>query len=122
MKFCGTIRATAFGFRVDYRGRSVALSGDTNLSENLIRAAKGVDVLVHEAIDPDAFRAGAAARNQTSAEVENIIAHHTTPEQAAEVFGRTRPRLAVYSHAGNSETLLGRTRASIPVASKLATT
>jgi ribonuclease Z len=27
-----------------------------------------------------------------------IIAHHTTAEQAGEVFSRVKPRLAVYSH------------------------
>jgi ribonuclease Z len=111
--------APAFGYRVDYRGHSVALSGDTKPSENLIRFAQGVDVLVHEAIDPEAFRVGAAARNQTSEQVKKIISHHrdghgsyryTTPEQAGEVFSRVKPRLAVFSHAGNSETLIARTK------------
>ena len=46
----------ALGYRIDYRGRSVALSGDTRVSENLIRFANGVDVLIHEGIDPDALR------------------------------------------------------------------
>jgi ribonuclease Z len=27
-----------------------------------------------------------------------VIAHHVTPEQAGEVFARTKPRLAVFSH------------------------
>ena len=47
----------AFGYRVDYRGHSVALSGDTRVSENLIRFAQGVDVLVHEVVDADTVRA-----------------------------------------------------------------
>ena len=37
----------AFGYRIDYGGHSVALSGDTRFSENLIKFAQGVDVLVH---------------------------------------------------------------------------
>jgi ribonuclease Z len=41
----GPVIKPAFGYRVDYRGYSVALSGDTRVSENLIRFAKGVDVL-----------------------------------------------------------------------------
>jgi ribonuclease Z len=102
--------APAFGYRVDYRGHSVALSGDTTPSDNLIRFAQGVDVLVHEAIDDEALRAGAAARNQTSQQVERIVAHHTTPQQAGEVFSRVKPRLAVFSHAGDSELLLARTK------------
>jgi ribonuclease Z len=27
-----------------------------------------------------------------------VIEHHVTPEQAGEIFARTKPRLAVYSH------------------------
>ncbi len=27
-----------------------------------------------------------------------MIEHHVTPEQAGEVFAKTKPRLAVYSH------------------------
>jgi len=27
-----------------------------------------------------------------------VVAHHVTPEQAGEVFAKTKPRLAVFSH------------------------
>jgi ribonuclease Z len=84
----------AFGYRIDYAGHSVVLSGDTRVSENLIRYAQGVDVLVHEVAAPETFqRAGSAPERAKS-----VIAHHTTAEQAGEVFARTKPKLAVYSH------------------------
>jgi ribonuclease Z len=84
----------AFGYRIDYAGRSVVLSGDTRVSENLIRYAQGVDVLVHEVAAPETFqRAGVPPELAKS-----VVAHHTTPEQAGEVFARTKPKLAVYSH------------------------
>lgn len=84
----------AFGYRVDYAGRSVVLSGDTRVSENLIRHAQGVDLLVHEVAAPASLlRAGLPPDR-----VERIVAHHVTPEQAGEVFSRAKPRLAVYSH------------------------
>ena len=98
--------APAFGYRVDYRGHSVALSGDTRFSENLIRFAQGVDVLVHEVVDQDAIR----TRSNDPKGLERIISHHTTPEQAGEVFARVKPRLAVYSHASNAESVLTQTR------------
>lgn len=72
----------ALGFRVDYRGRSIALSGDTAVSENLIRFSRGVNVLIHE----------------VSAAPRTGIALHVTPEEAGEVFERVGPKLAVYSH------------------------
>ena len=44
----------AFGYRIEYKGHSVTLSGDTRYSENLIKYAKGTDLLIHEvAIAPD---------------------------------------------------------------------
>jgi ribonuclease Z len=96
----------AFGYRVDYRGRSVALSGDTRVSENLVKFATGVDVLIHEAVDAVAQRAASANPAMT----ERIIAHHTTGEQAGEVFARVKPRLAVYSHAPDSDALIKQSR------------
>ena len=84
----------AFGYRVDHLGRSVVLSGDTRVSENLVRYAQGVDVLIHEVAVPESFRRSGTP----AARVESVTAHHVTPEQAAGIFARTRPRLAVYSH------------------------
>lgn len=98
----------AFGYRVDYHGRSVALSGDTRVSENLIQHAQGVDVLIHEVIEPDVLRK--RADHPSPAVIDKIVSHHTSPEQAGEVFSRVRPRLAVYSHAINSESLISQTR------------
>jgi ribonuclease Z len=100
----------ALGYRVDYGGHSVVLSGDTRVSENLIRHAQGTDVLIHEVIDPDALRA--RPDRPSAAVVDAIVAHHTTPEQAGEIFRRVAPRLAVYSHAPNTENVLARTRAT----------
>jgi ribonuclease Z len=84
----------AFGYRIDYAGRSVVLSGDTRTSANLMQHAKGVDVLIHEVAVPETFRR--AGRDPERA--RSVVAHHVTPEQAGEIFARTRPRLAVYSH------------------------
>jgi ribonuclease Z len=77
----------AFGYRIDANGRSIVLSGDTRYSETLIRNAQGVDVLVHEVVF------GAATTEQ-----QQITNAHTTPEQAAQVFAATKPKLAIYSH------------------------
>lgn len=84
----------AFGYRVDYLGRSVVLSGDTRVSAKLIRYAQGVDVLVHEVFIPETLlRAGVPPQR-----AKNIIDFHTTAEEAGSVFARAKPKLAVYSH------------------------
>jgi ribonuclease Z len=84
----------AFGYRIDHAGRSVVLSGDTRISENLIRYSQGVDVLIHNVAAPETLqRAGLSPER-----AQSIIAHHTTAEEAGQVFSRTKPKLAVYSH------------------------
>jgi len=86
----------AFGYRLDYGGHSVTLSGDTRPSENLIRFAHGTDVLIHEVIDVVSYEG--LSKGDTSEQEKKIIGHHTTAEQAGIVFTRVKPRLAVYSH------------------------
>lgn len=88
----GALIKPAFGYRVDYRGHSVVLSGDTRFSQNLIAHAKGVDVLIHEVMAvPPKLRAQSEA-------IRRIIDHHSSPEDASRVFTETGVRLAVYSH------------------------
>ncbi len=82
----------AYGYRVDYNGRSVVISGDTRFDENIIAMSEGVDLLIHEVV---------AARDELldfDPRIQLIIDHHTTPEQAGVVFERAGPRLAVYTH------------------------
>jgi ribonuclease Z len=102
----------ALGYRVDYAGHSVVLSGDTRFSENLIRFAQGTDVLIHEVIDPTVFGTGESFLTPERKAI--VIDHHTTPEQAGTVFKRVRPKLAVYSHIvppnANAATLMPQTR------------
>jgi hypothetical protein len=40
---------------------------------------------------------------RTSPEERIIVRHHTTPEQAGEIFSRVQPRLALYSHIGRRD-------------------
>jgi ribonuclease Z len=82
----------AFGYRINYRGHSAVLSGDTTFNENLIRHATGTDLLVHEVT----AAAGAAAESQE--QLKRIGSNHTTPDQAGIVFSRAQPKLAVYNH------------------------
>jgi ribonuclease Z len=100
----------SYGYRVDYAGRSVALSGDTSPSDNLVAACKGVDVLIHEAIDVEVLR----RLVPDNARMDAIVARHTTPEQAAAIFTRVSPRLAVFSHSPGTAAIAEQTRRSYP--------
>lgn len=98
----------AYGYRVDYHGRSVTLSGDTRPSDNLVTFARGTDVLVYEATDPETLR----KRNFDQQHLEAVIAHHSTPEQAATIFNRVMPRLAVFSHSTGASTIVEQVKRS----------
>jgi ribonuclease Z len=104
----GQVAKPAFGYRVDYQGRSVVLSGDTKPSANLIRYATGADVLIHEVMS---FRDDSLANSQN---LQRVMAIHTSPEQAGRVFAEAKPRLAVFTHivgsAASPAELVARTR------------
>ncbi len=96
----------AFGYRVDFAGHSVVMSGDTRYSENLIRHSAGVDLLIHESAG--AARPGPASGVQTERERlqrEKVVGIHTPADQTAAVFNRVKPRLAVYAHGGGALTV-----------------
>ncbi len=81
----------AFGYRIDYAGRSAVISGDTRFNENVIKYGTGVDLLVHEvfAVKPELMKNKA---------IQIIAAHHVTPQEAGMVFSKAHPKLAAYTH------------------------
>lgn len=103
----------AYGYRVDYDGHGVLLSGDTTLNDNVIRHGAKADVIIHNVI---AF----SQRLSELPEMKGVLAKLTTPEQAAEVFKRDAPKMAVFSHivtkelngARGLDELIARTRAA----------
>jgi len=80
----------AVGFRVEYGGRSLVISGDTSRSASLAQNARGADLLVHEALSPrlNAIIENAAreaGRENVGAIFHDILDYHTSPEDAGSV-------------------------------------
>lgn len=91
------ISKPAFGFRLDYKGRSVVISGDTAPSENLVKHAHGADLLLHEVLPPDLVEN--VEQYIPDRELrERVLSIHTLAHQAADIFSRVKPRLAAYYH------------------------
>lgn len=93
----------AFGYRIDYKGRSVTISGDTIKSETLINAAKDTDLLVHEALNRDMVRifSESAAKNGDPALSKifaDILDYHATPAEAAESAEEAGAKALVLTH------------------------
>jgi ribonuclease Z len=82
----------AFGYRIDFDGRSIVLSGDTKYTDNLVKNAKGADLIIHSVASIG------KKLLQKSKVMRNILTHHSEPEDTARVFNAVKPKLAVYSH------------------------
>ncbi len=85
----------AFGFRFDTPGRSVVVSGDTRPSEDLVRAARGADVLVHEAYAEGRM---APLPNEAKDWPDYMRSFHTSDVELGSLAARIRPRLLVLTH------------------------
>ncbi|MEM9667898.1 MAG: MBL fold metallo-hydrolase [Pseudomonadota bacterium] len=93
----------AYGYRIDYKGRSVSISGDTVYSETFAAASSGVDIMFHEALDPELVRKIGDAMLARGALVaakifSDIPDYHATPEDAAKAAAEAEARALVYYH------------------------
>ena len=79
----------AVGYRVNYKDRSVVISGDTIFTESLIHHTKGADLLVSEALHHEFSQmlseATSEMDNNGSVVAEDIQDYHITPEQVGMV-------------------------------------
>lgn len=78
----------AVGYRFEYKGRSVVISGDTGPSERLVKAAQGADLLLHEGLAPNLVAAQKEVAEKLGRDnyahiFHDILDYHTAPEVAA---------------------------------------
>ncbi|HXE90145.1 MAG TPA: MBL fold metallo-hydrolase [Terriglobales bacterium] len=83
----------AYGYRFDSAGKSIVISGDTRYSSNLVRFARGADVLVHEVALPEWF--DDVDPPQVAARLK---AYHTPPEEAGRVAREAGVKMLVLTH------------------------
>ena len=88
----------AFGFRFDCPDRAIVFSGDTNKSDNLIRLARGADVLVHEALYLPAVDRLVARVPQAVTLKKHLIDSHTSAEDVGRVAAAAGVKTLVISH------------------------
>ncbi len=107
--------APAYGYRFDYKGRSVVISGDTVKCANLVAAATGADVLINEAQSAHLVKLiQDAAERIDNARIARIMSdirrYHTTPVEAASEANQAGVEMLVLSHIGPpTTTVLART-------------
>ena len=93
----------AYGYRIDYKGRSVAISGDTIYSPDFVAASRGVDVIFHEALNKPMLNAMSKAlkrhgRTRAAQIMIDIQDYHATPQDAARAAQNAGARALVLYH------------------------
>jgi ribonuclease BN (tRNA processing enzyme) len=88
----------ALAYRVDTPSGSVVFSGDPGPCDNVVRLARGADILVHEAMDIE----GVGRRVAHLPNRDELIAHmakaHTAPEEAGRIASEAGVGALVLSH------------------------
>jgi len=93
----------AVGYRFDYKGRSLVISGDTAKSANLEAMSQGVDLLIHEALNRELIGIMERTAKKTgNAIIEKIMFditdYHASPVEVAEIATGAKVGHLMYYH------------------------
>jgi ribonuclease BN (tRNA processing enzyme) len=86
----------SFAYRFDTADRSLVISGDTRYSENVVKLARGADVLVHEVVSREYWERPGGP--QPSSVVRHILASHTDAADVGRVAAAAGVGTLVLSH------------------------
>lgn len=92
----------AVGYRFDYEGKSIVVSGDTKKSDNLVASAKNCDLLIHEAMNATVLNRAVPmlkrAQPRGGAMLEDLMSHHTSTLEVAEIAKDANVKKVVLTH------------------------
>ncbi|MDP6181116.1 MAG: MBL fold metallo-hydrolase [SAR86 cluster bacterium] len=110
----GELKITAFkvihepiepslGYRFEYKGRSLVITGDTSYAQSVIDNSMDVDVLFHEAQANHMVDVMQNVANENGAELmakvmSDIKTYHTTLIEAAEIANKANVKKLVFYH------------------------
>lgn len=91
------------GYRFDWKGRSVVITGDSAVSQNLTENARKADVLVSDTLAANIIsqgrKAAEASGNARNAKIlADIPDYHLSPVDAARTANEAEVKLLVFSH------------------------
>jgi ribonuclease Z len=93
----------AFGYRFDYKDRSIVISGDTSYDENLIKKSQDADVLFHDALSINIIERmqifmEEIGRDSTLKILEDVKEYHATTLEAAKAANEANVTHLVLYH------------------------
>ncbi len=93
----------AVGYRFDYKGKGIVISGDTGSTDNLAKQAKAADILICDALCPELLdivnRHADLAQSVTAKKITaDIKSFHLTPEEAARIAEKAKVSSLFLTH------------------------
>jgi ribonuclease Z len=93
----------AFGYRVDYKGKSVVISGDTIATEGLEKHSTGADVLVSEVMNKDLLqrfseRLGSSGQARNAKILTDILNYHIGADELGALAERAGVKTLILTH------------------------
>ncbi len=93
----------AFGYRIDYKDRSISISGDTSFDPNIAKVSQDVDVLLHEALNVEMVQimrdsASEVGQSRLAKIFDDITNYHATPVEAARTAKSAKAKALVLTH------------------------
>lgn len=93
----------AVGYRFDYRGRSVVISGDSNITDETQRIADGADLLLHDALSLPLVTTmsealAAAGQTRTSKIVADVMDYHASTGSLIELGAKADVDMVAFYH------------------------
>lgn len=95
--------APAYGYRIEYAGRAVVITGDTAACDNVARQAQGADMLIHDAMAKTLVSFAAAAmdnqgQKRTAKMLRDILNYHANTTEAAKAAADAKVSTLVLTH------------------------
>ncbi|WP_411823150.1 MBL fold metallo-hydrolase [Leptospira sp. 'Mane'] len=97
----------AFGYRIEFGGKSIVISGDTRKSDNLQYFSQNADILVHEALNKEILRKFLEISKQypddpsmktAALTAERVMDYHSSPIDVAEIAKGANVKTLIYTH------------------------
>ena len=93
----------AVGYRFDYRGRSVVISGDSNVTSETLKIVDGADLLLHDALSLPTVTAlsealGAVGQSRQSKIVSDVMDYHASTDSLIVLAEQSNVDMVAFYH------------------------
>jgi ribonuclease Z len=93
----------AVGYRIDYKGRSVVISGDGNVNGDTLQIVDGADLLLHDALSLPIVSTlskslGTAGQSRQSKIVSDVIDYHASTDSVIELGEQSNVGMVAFYH------------------------